>query len=91
MPQLRESMSMESRLKCAVNVRPVTITNLDGSNPIHFRIRLITIEYLDGGIGDFIISGNASENGQRKLSPFKTVGCIHDRYRLGHLYNYYLL
>ena len=34
--QLRESMSMESRLKCAVNVRPVTITNLDGSNPIHF-------------------------------------------------------
>ena len=29
-------MSMESRLKCAVNVRPVTITNLDGSNPIHF-------------------------------------------------------
>lgn len=34
--QLREPMSMESRLKCAVNVRPVTITNLDGSNPIHF-------------------------------------------------------
>lgn len=47
------------------------------------------IEYLDGGIGDSnynIISGNASENGQRKLSPFKTVGCIHDRYRLGHLW-----
>ena len=46
------------------------------------------IEYLDGGIGanNEIISGNASENGQRKLSPFKTVGCIHDRYRLGHLW-----
>ncbi len=29
-------MSMESRIKCATNMRPVTITNLDGSNPIHF-------------------------------------------------------
>ena len=28
--------------------------------------------------------GNTSENGQRKLSLFKTVGCIYDRYRLGH-------
>ena len=27
---------MESRMKCAVNVRPVTITNLDGSNPMNF-------------------------------------------------------
>jgi len=33
---LRESMSIESRKKCAVNVRPVIITNLDGSNPINF-------------------------------------------------------
>lgn len=33
---LREPMSMESRKKCAVNMRPVTITNLDGSNSIHF-------------------------------------------------------
>lgn len=23
-------------MKCAVNMRPVTITNLDGSNPINF-------------------------------------------------------
>ena len=29
-------MSMESRMKCITNVRPVTITNLDGSNPIYF-------------------------------------------------------
>jgi len=29
-------MSMESRLKCAVNVRPITITNLDGTNPQSF-------------------------------------------------------
>lgn len=29
-------MTMESRMKCAVNVRPVTITNLDGSNPMNF-------------------------------------------------------
>lgn len=28
----RKPMSMESRLKCAVNVRPITITNLDGTN-----------------------------------------------------------
>ena len=33
---LREPMSIESRMKCATNMRPVTITNLDGSNPIHF-------------------------------------------------------
>ena len=51
------------------------------------RVRApIVIEYLDKGIGDYLISGNASENGQRELSPFKTVGCIHDRYRLGHLW-----
>ena len=29
-------MSMESRLKCAVNVRPITITNLDGTNLQNF-------------------------------------------------------
>ena len=29
-------MSIESRMKCATNMLPVTITNLDGSNPIHF-------------------------------------------------------
>jgi len=28
----RKLLSIESRLKCAVNVRPVTVTNLDGSN-----------------------------------------------------------
>lgn len=33
---VREPMSMESRKKCAVNMRPVTITNLDGSNSTHF-------------------------------------------------------
>jgi hypothetical protein len=33
---LREPMSTESRIKCAVNVRPITITSLDGSNPISF-------------------------------------------------------
>lgn len=27
---------MESRLKCAVNVRPITNTNLDGTNPQSF-------------------------------------------------------
>jgi group I intron endonuclease len=32
----RKPMSMESRLKCAVNVRPITITNLDGTNPQNF-------------------------------------------------------
>ena len=30
-------MSMDSRLKCAVNVRPITITNLDGTNPQSFN------------------------------------------------------
>ena len=34
--QLRVPMSKESRKKCAVNMRPVTISNLDNSNPIHF-------------------------------------------------------
>lgn len=29
----RKPLSMESRLKCAVNVRPFTITDLDGTNP----------------------------------------------------------
>jgi hypothetical protein len=29
-------MSIETRLKCIVNVRPVTITYLDGSNPEFF-------------------------------------------------------
>ena len=29
----RKPLSMESRLKCAVNVRPITITDLDGTNP----------------------------------------------------------
>lgn len=33
---LREPMSIESRMKCATNMRPVTITNLDGSNPNYF-------------------------------------------------------
>lgn len=33
---LRESMSIETRMKCAVNVRPVIITNLDGSNAMNF-------------------------------------------------------
>lgn len=33
---LREPMSIESRMKCATNMRPVTIINLDGSNPIDF-------------------------------------------------------
>jgi hypothetical protein len=28
---------MESRKKCAVNVRPFTITNLDGINPQSFN------------------------------------------------------
>lgn len=32
----RKPMSMESRLKCAVNVRPITIANLDGTNPQSF-------------------------------------------------------
>lgn len=32
----RKPMSMESRLKCAVNVRPITITNLYGTNPQSF-------------------------------------------------------
>lgn len=32
----RKPMSMESRLKCTVNVRPITITNLDGTNPQSF-------------------------------------------------------
>lgn len=32
----RKPMSLESRLKCAVHVRPVTITNLDGSKPKNF-------------------------------------------------------
>ena len=32
----RKPMSMESQLKCAVNVRPITITNLDGTNPQSF-------------------------------------------------------
>ena len=32
----RKPMSMESRLKCAVNVRPLTITNLDGTKPQSF-------------------------------------------------------
>ena len=34
--QKRKPMSLESRLKCAVNVRPVLVTNLDGSNPQKF-------------------------------------------------------
>ena len=33
----RKPMSKESRLKCAVNVRPVTITNLDGTNLRNFN------------------------------------------------------
>ena len=32
----REPMFIESRLKCAANVRPVTITNLDGTNLRNF-------------------------------------------------------
>ena len=32
----RKSVSIESRLKCAANVRPVTITNLDGTNLRNF-------------------------------------------------------
>lgn len=32
----REPLSIESRLKCAANVRPVTITNLDGTNLRNF-------------------------------------------------------
>ena len=32
----RKPMSIETRLKCIVNVRPVTITELDGSNPQFF-------------------------------------------------------
>lgn len=32
----RKPMSLDSRLKCAVNVRPITISNLDGSNPQSF-------------------------------------------------------
>jgi group I intron endonuclease len=32
----RKPMSMESRLKCAVNVRPITITDLEGTNPQSF-------------------------------------------------------
>jgi group I intron endonuclease len=32
----RKSMSIESRLKCAVNGRPITITNLDGTNLQNF-------------------------------------------------------
>jgi hypothetical protein len=32
----RKPMSIETRLKCIVNVRPVTITELDGSNPEFF-------------------------------------------------------
>lgn len=33
---LRDSMPIETRMKCAVNVRPVIITSLDGSNAISF-------------------------------------------------------
>lgn len=33
---LQEPMSIESRKKWITNMRPVTITNLDGSNPIYF-------------------------------------------------------
>ena len=33
----RKPLSKESRLKCAVNVRPVTITNLDGTNFRNFN------------------------------------------------------
>lgn len=33
----RKPISIESRIKCVVNIRPVTITNLDGSNPITFK------------------------------------------------------
>lgn len=32
----RKPMSLETRLKCIVNVRPVTITEFDGSNPQFF-------------------------------------------------------
>jgi hypothetical protein len=32
----RKSMSIETRIKCAVNVRPVTITELDGRKPLLF-------------------------------------------------------
>jgi group I intron endonuclease len=32
----RKPMSIETRLKCIVNVRPVTITELNGSNPQFF-------------------------------------------------------
>ncbi len=43
---LREPMSIESRMKCATNMRPVTIINLDGSNPIDF----ISIKEASNGI-----------------------------------------
>ena len=33
----RKPMSKEARLKCAVNVRPVTIANLDGTNLQNFN------------------------------------------------------
>ena len=33
---LRKSMSSETRMKCAVNVQPVTIINLDGTNIMNF-------------------------------------------------------
>lgn len=33
---LRESMSIETRMKCIVNVRPVIITSLDGFNAMSF-------------------------------------------------------
>lgn len=32
----RPPMSIESRMKCAVNTRPITITNIYGTNPQYF-------------------------------------------------------
>lgn len=43
----REPMSIETRLKCAVNVRPVTITELDGKNPKFFTSIVLAAKSLE--------------------------------------------
>lgn len=43
----RKPMSMDSRLKCAVNVRPITISNLDGTNPQSFSSIIEATKVID--------------------------------------------
>ena len=60
-------MSIESRMKCATNMRPVTITNLDGSNPIHF----ISIKK-----ASIAISISCSENVRKKNFLLKQLKIV---------------